>query len=163
MVDYADHLKTTLQQGRRRQEPLNPRKYRYVQRFDDLPAGFNHIVGIVLFGFDVDARSHLLELLEPQFGLLTVGPVGIELDGLLIRLDGARRKHDFVSVAHALGGHHIDERSAEKIPTLRVFRIELGRDSLLHRLRRCGGDKLIGEFLFAGFAGERDHRQRGGK
>ena len=57
MADYEDDLKATIQQGRRRQEPLNPRKYRYVQRFDDLPAGFNHIVGIVLFGFDVDARG----------------------------------------------------------------------------------------------------------
>jgi hypothetical protein len=28
-----------------------------VQSFDDLPAGFNHVVGIVLFGFDVDAQG----------------------------------------------------------------------------------------------------------
>jgi hypothetical protein len=28
MADYEGHLKTTIQQGRRRQEPLNPRKYR---------------------------------------------------------------------------------------------------------------------------------------
>ena len=57
MADYEDHLKTTIQQGRRRQEPLNPRKYRYVQLFDDLPAGFNHVVAIVLFGFDVNAQG----------------------------------------------------------------------------------------------------------
>src|SRR2546423_1499125 len=76
---------------------------------------------------NVDARSHLLQLLEPQLGLLTVGPVGIKLDGLLIRLDSARRKHDFVSVAHALGGHHIHQRRAQKIPALRVLGIELGR------------------------------------
>ena len=55
MADYEDHLKMTIQQGRRRQEPLNPRKYRYAQPFDALPAGFNHVVGIVLFGFDVTA------------------------------------------------------------------------------------------------------------
>jgi len=60
MVDYEDHLKVTLQQGRRRQEPLNPRKYRYVQRFDDLPPGFNHTVGIVLFGFDVNAQGETM-------------------------------------------------------------------------------------------------------
>jgi hypothetical protein len=29
MADDEGHLKTTIQQGRRRQEPLNPRKYRY--------------------------------------------------------------------------------------------------------------------------------------
>ena len=57
MADYEDHLKATIQQGRRRQEPLNPRKYRYVQPFDDLPPGFNHVVGIVLFGFDVNAQG----------------------------------------------------------------------------------------------------------
>ena len=57
MADYEDHLRATLRQGRRRQEPLNPRKYRYMQRFDDLPPGFNHIVGIVLFGFDVNAQG----------------------------------------------------------------------------------------------------------
>ena len=57
MAVYEDHLKTTIQRGRRRQEPLNPRKYRYVQPFDALPAGFNHVVGIVLFGFDVNSQG----------------------------------------------------------------------------------------------------------
>jgi len=57
MADYEDHLKRTIQSGRRRQEPLNPRKYRYTQLFDDLPAGFNYVVGIVLFGFDVNAQG----------------------------------------------------------------------------------------------------------
>jgi hypothetical protein len=57
MAYYEDQLKTAIQQGRRRQEPLNPRKYRYVQLFDDLPAGFNHVVAVVLFGFDVNAQG----------------------------------------------------------------------------------------------------------
>lgn len=57
MADYEDHLKTTIQQGRRRQEPLNPRKDRYVRPCNDLPAGFNHVAGIVLFGFDVNAQG----------------------------------------------------------------------------------------------------------
>jgi hypothetical protein len=57
MADYEDYLKTTIQRGRRHQEPLNLRKYRYMQPFDDLPAGFNHVVGIVLFGFDVNAQG----------------------------------------------------------------------------------------------------------
>ncbi len=55
MADYEDHLKADVQTGR--QEALNPRKYRYVQLFDDLPVGFNRIVGIVLFGFDVNAQG----------------------------------------------------------------------------------------------------------
>ena len=44
----------TLQRARRRQEALNPRKYRYVYAFDDLPGDFSHVVAIVLFGFDDD-------------------------------------------------------------------------------------------------------------
>jgi len=57
MADQEDHLKTTLQKGRRRQEPLNPRKYRYSHPFDDLPDDFNHVVAIALFGFDVDEQG----------------------------------------------------------------------------------------------------------
>jgi len=57
MADYEEHLKTTIRKGRRRQEPLNPRKYRYVYAFDDLPEGSNHIVAIVLFGFDIDEKG----------------------------------------------------------------------------------------------------------
>jgi hypothetical protein len=53
MARHEQHLKSTLQVGRRRQEPLNPRKYRYTQSLDDLPDDFNHLVAIVLFGFDV--------------------------------------------------------------------------------------------------------------
>jgi len=52
MADYEEHSKTTIQKGRRKQEPLNPRKYRYSQPFDDLPDGSNHVVAIALFGFD---------------------------------------------------------------------------------------------------------------
>lgn len=57
MPNYEKHLKTTIKRGRRRQEPLNPRKYRYFHPFDDLPEDFNHVVAIVLFGFDVDEHG----------------------------------------------------------------------------------------------------------
>jgi len=57
MADYEEHLITAIQRGRRRQEPLNPRKYRYAYPFDDLPDDSNHIVAIVLFGFDVDQQG----------------------------------------------------------------------------------------------------------
>ncbi len=53
MTDYEEYLKTTLRKGRRRQEPLNPRKYRYYHLFSDLPHDVNHIVAIVLFGFNI--------------------------------------------------------------------------------------------------------------
>jgi len=57
MADYEAHLQATIRQGRRRQELLNPRKYRYTHRFDDLPDETNHVVAIVLFGFEVDATG----------------------------------------------------------------------------------------------------------
>ncbi len=55
VADYEDFLKITLQKGRRQQEPLNPRKYRYTYPFDDLPDDFNHAVVIVIVGFTIDA------------------------------------------------------------------------------------------------------------
>jgi hypothetical protein len=57
MADYEEHLKTAIRRGRRRQEPLNPRKYRYSYPFDDLPGDSNYIVAIVLFGFDIDQNG----------------------------------------------------------------------------------------------------------
>ncbi|HHC24584.1 MAG TPA: hypothetical protein ENK58_04105 [Desulfobacterales bacterium] len=53
MSDYEEYLRTTLRKGKRRQEPLNPRKYRYYHLFGDLPHVVNHIVAIVLFGFNI--------------------------------------------------------------------------------------------------------------
>ena len=57
MANYEEHLKITLEKGKRRQEPLNPRKYRYSHAFEDLPSDFNHVVAITLFGFDVDEHG----------------------------------------------------------------------------------------------------------
>ena len=58
MADYEEYLRTTIRRGHRRQEPLNPRKYRYIYPFDDLPDGSNHVVAIVLFSFDVDEAGN---------------------------------------------------------------------------------------------------------
>lgn len=60
MDGYEEHLKMTLKKGPRRQEPLNPRKYRYYHPFDDLTDDVNHIVVIVLFGFDVDEEGRTI-------------------------------------------------------------------------------------------------------
>jgi hypothetical protein len=57
---YEEHLKTAIKRGRRRQEPLNARKYRYSLAFDDLPDGFNHVVVITLFGFDVNTQGETI-------------------------------------------------------------------------------------------------------
>jgi hypothetical protein len=60
MLAYEDYLQHTLRNGRRRQEPLNARKYRYVHPFDDLPDDVNHIIVIVLFGYDVDEQGQTI-------------------------------------------------------------------------------------------------------
>lgn len=51
MSAYEEYLKETIQSGRRRQDSLNPQKYRYVKSFDDLTEDNTHIVAIVLFRF----------------------------------------------------------------------------------------------------------------
>ena len=55
--DYEDFVKHTLRTGQRRQEPLNPRKYRYAQYFEDLPGDVNAIVVIVLCGVTCDDQG----------------------------------------------------------------------------------------------------------
>lgn len=60
MEDYEEYLKITIQKGKWRQEPLNPRKYRYYHRFDNLPDDVNHVVAIVLFGFDMDEHGQTI-------------------------------------------------------------------------------------------------------
>ena len=59
MEDFEAFLKITLQRGYRRQEPLSLRKYRYVYSFEGLPDGSNHVVAIVLFGFDVSISGQV--------------------------------------------------------------------------------------------------------
>ncbi len=51
MSAYEEHLRETIQLGRRKQDFLNPHKYRYSQVFDDLVGDNTHIVAIVLFRF----------------------------------------------------------------------------------------------------------------
>ncbi|MGK7875087.1 MAG: hypothetical protein AB4426_17850 [Xenococcaceae cyanobacterium] len=54
MEDCQEKLKETIRSGRRKQEPLNPQKYRYIKAFDDLALDNTHIVAIVLFRFRKD-------------------------------------------------------------------------------------------------------------
>ena len=51
MSDYEEQLKETVRLGDRRQDPLNPHKYRYTKEFDDLIEDNTHLVAIVLFRF----------------------------------------------------------------------------------------------------------------
>ena len=54
MAESEERLKETIQTGTRRQDPLNPRKYRYGKPFDGLTEDNTHIIAIVLFGFSED-------------------------------------------------------------------------------------------------------------
>ena len=51
MAAHEEHLQDTIRSGQRRQEALQPQKYRYVKAFDDLAAENTHLVAIVLCRF----------------------------------------------------------------------------------------------------------------
>jgi hypothetical protein len=42
----------TLKVGGRKQEALDPSKYKYRRRFEDLPEDYTHVVVVVKFGID---------------------------------------------------------------------------------------------------------------
>lgn len=46
---YLDEVLQTIRRGRRKQEELNPRKYRYYWPCKDLIPEYNHVVVVVLF------------------------------------------------------------------------------------------------------------------
>jgi len=50
MEEYEEELKETVRIGIRKQDSLNPQKFRYSKEFDNLPADNTHIVAIALFG-----------------------------------------------------------------------------------------------------------------
>jgi hypothetical protein len=52
IVQSVNHpeMKETVKNGIRKQDSLNPQKYRYSKEFDNLPMDNTHIVAIVLFG-----------------------------------------------------------------------------------------------------------------
>ena len=51
MSAYEEHLKETIRRGLRKQDSLNPHKYRYAKAFEDLVGDNTHIIAIVLFRF----------------------------------------------------------------------------------------------------------------
>lgn len=61
MEDYSEHLKETIRKGKRQQEPLDPRKYRYMKYFKDLIGNNNYIVAIVMFKLGVDEKGNTIE------------------------------------------------------------------------------------------------------
>ena len=47
--EFLNQALETVRQGRRQQDPLNPRKYKYYRGYDELLPDYNHLVVVVLF------------------------------------------------------------------------------------------------------------------
>jgi hypothetical protein len=60
MIDYEEQLKETIRSGKRKQDALNPQKYRYTKAFDGLAEDNTHIVAIILFRFIEDGTGKLV-------------------------------------------------------------------------------------------------------
>jgi len=59
MAPFEGHLQETIRTGSRKQDLLNPQKYRYTKRFDDLFGNNTHLVVIVLFRFSQHESGEL--------------------------------------------------------------------------------------------------------
>lgn len=74
MADCEDEFKLTLQQGTRKQDPLNPHKYRYNKAFDNLPKDNTHLIAIVLFSFgekengELEANNYIVTAYQKETG-----------------------------------------------------------------------------------------------
>ena len=62
MRDYEPELQETIRTGRRKQDLLNPHKYRYSQAFDELAKDNTHIVAIVLLRFRPGIQGEPLDI-----------------------------------------------------------------------------------------------------
>jgi hypothetical protein len=60
MEPYEAQLRETIRMGKRRQDSLNPQKYRYLLRCAGLPEHNTHVEAIVLFRLGQDADGRLM-------------------------------------------------------------------------------------------------------
>ncbi len=60
MWDYEDELRQTIRNSSRKQEALDPQKYRYSQRFENLTAKNTHIIAVVIFRFAENEQGDLM-------------------------------------------------------------------------------------------------------
>ncbi|HLA87714.1 MAG TPA: hypothetical protein VJL10_06820 [Anaerolineales bacterium] len=74
MEFYEEELKETVQTGARKQDSLNPQKYRYSKEFGNLPANNTHIVAIVLFRLhesgigEIEANNFIVTAYQKEVG-----------------------------------------------------------------------------------------------
>ena len=57
MTDFENELRETIRSGNRKQEMLDPQKYRYSKSFENLTTKNTHIVAVVVFNFSEDEQS----------------------------------------------------------------------------------------------------------
>ncbi len=57
MTDFEIELRETIRSGNRKQEMLDPQKYRYSKSFENLTAKNTHIVAVVVFKLTEDERG----------------------------------------------------------------------------------------------------------
>ena len=60
MEEYEEELKETVKAGTRKQDSLNPQKFRYSKEFTNLPADNTHIVAIVLFRITESGNGEIM-------------------------------------------------------------------------------------------------------
>ncbi len=60
LAGYHQEVLTTLRQGRRKQDTLDPRKYKYYWPCEALLPDFNHLVVVVVFGTTPDHQGHVM-------------------------------------------------------------------------------------------------------
>jgi hypothetical protein len=60
LAGYHEETLTALRRGRRKQDSLNPHKYKYYWPCDDLLPNFNHLVVVVLMGQTTDAQGQVI-------------------------------------------------------------------------------------------------------
>ncbi len=70
MTDFEEQLQETIRLGTRRQDSLNPRKYRYSKEVEGLTEDNTHIVAVVLFGYREDEAGRL----QPNNYIVTAYP-----------------------------------------------------------------------------------------
>ena len=74
MQAYEEELKETVRSGARKQDSLNPQKYRYSKEFSDLPADNTHIVAIVLFSLqergvgEIESNNFIVTAYQKEIG-----------------------------------------------------------------------------------------------
>ena len=57
---FFDKFVETIRKGRRKQDPLIPNEYRYFKQFDGLLSENNHLIAVVVFKTQLDAKGNYI-------------------------------------------------------------------------------------------------------